>query len=123
LTYDEFNEYCESLTATSHVVQWGDAHVWKVGTKVFAIGGWEKLGEPAFTFKATEADYFSLQDEPGFRAAPYMASRGMKWLQIYDGSEVSDEDIRHYLDKSYRIVSSSLTKKMQKALGLDESKA
>ncbi|MCR6659935.1 MAG: hypothetical protein NVV72_11555 [Asticcacaulis sp.] len=22
------------------VVQWGGAHVWKVGGKVFAIGGW-----------------------------------------------------------------------------------
>ncbi len=28
-----------SLPATTHVVQWGGAHVWKVGGKVFAVGG------------------------------------------------------------------------------------
>ena len=37
---DGFNDYCESLPATTYVVQWGDAHVWKVGGKVFAIAGW-----------------------------------------------------------------------------------
>ena len=43
MTYEEFNLFCRSLPATSHVVQWGGAHVWKVGGKVFAIGGWEKV--------------------------------------------------------------------------------
>jgi predicted DNA-binding protein (MmcQ/YjbR family) len=29
----EYNDFCGSLEATSHVVQWGGAHVWKVGGK------------------------------------------------------------------------------------------
>jgi predicted DNA-binding protein (MmcQ/YjbR family) len=33
----EYNAFCGSFEATSHVVQWGGAHVWKVGGKVFAI--------------------------------------------------------------------------------------
>ena len=43
MTYDEFNEFCSALPATSHVIQWGESHVWKVGEKVFAIGGWGVL--------------------------------------------------------------------------------
>ena len=35
---DEFNEFCRSRTAATHVIQWGDAHVWKVGGKVFGLG-------------------------------------------------------------------------------------
>ena len=41
MTPDEYNRFCASLHATTHVVQWGGAHVWKVGGKVFAIGGWD----------------------------------------------------------------------------------
>src|SRR3546814_12828317 len=35
---EAFNAYCASLPATTHVVQWGGADVWKVGGKVFALG-------------------------------------------------------------------------------------
>ncbi len=39
MTRDEFDSYCASLPHVTHVVQWGDASVWKIGGKVFAIGG------------------------------------------------------------------------------------
>ena len=125
MTYDEFNKYCSSLPATSHVIQWGKAHVWKVGGKsggkVFAIGGWEKLDQPAFTFKASAHNFDILQEQPGFRPAPYMASRGMKWIQQYDAPAATDETLRYYLQESHRMVSLGLTKKLQKELGLNQN--
>ena len=45
MTRDEFNAFCKGLCATSHVVQWGGADVWKVGGKVFAIG-WAEGDKP-----------------------------------------------------------------------------
>ncbi|HFG2011216.1 TPA: MmcQ/YjbR family DNA-binding protein, partial [Vibrio cholerae] len=30
MNYSEFNEFCGSFPATSHVVQWGNSDVWKV---------------------------------------------------------------------------------------------
>ena len=42
MIYEEFNNLCKSLPATTYVVQWGDSHVWKVGGKVFAIGAWSQ---------------------------------------------------------------------------------
>ena len=122
MTYEEFNAFCRSLSATTYVVQWGNSHVWKVGGKVFAIGGWEKVEEPAFTFKASEYDFLLLQDEEGFRAAPYMAARGMKWLQKYKSTQDNnDEELRYYINESHRIVSLGLTKKLQKELGLNQN--
>ena len=118
LTYDEFNAYCESLPATTHVVQWGGAHVWKVGGKVFAIGGWGD-GEPGFTFKVTEIAFEVLKDQPGLRPAPYLASRGMTWIQHYRRPGLSDAELKGYLAESHRIVAAGLTGKKRRELGLD----
>ena len=118
MTYDEFNEFCGALPATSYVMQWGESHVWKVGGKVFAIGGWAKDNQPAFTFKVSELTFELLREEPGFRPAPYMASRGMKWIQQYEPLE--DDQLKDYLKESHRIVSLGLTKKKQKELGLNQ---
>jgi predicted DNA-binding protein (MmcQ/YjbR family) len=118
MTYEEYNAFCRSLTATTHVVQWGASHVWKVGDKVFAIGGWEKSGEPAFSFKTSDLDYEILKDEPGYRPAPYLASRGMKWIQMFASVDGDNSEIKKHLENSYRIVSAGLSKKKQRELGL-----
>jgi predicted DNA-binding protein (MmcQ/YjbR family) len=120
MTYDEFNEFCGALAATSHVIQWGGSHVWKVGGKVFAIGGWKKADKSAFTFKTSELNYHFLSDQPGYRPAPYLASRGMKWIQQFDVPGTEDDELRYYLEESYRIVSLGLTKRKQKELGLNQ---
>lgn len=120
MTYKEFNKFCRSLPATSYVIQWGDSHVWKVGGKVFAIGGWEKDDKPAFTFKTSELNFHFLSDLSGYRPAPYFASRGMKWIQLYDAPSTEDDELIHYLKESHRIVSLGLTKKKQKELDLNQ---
>jgi len=95
--------------------------VWKVGEKVFAIGGWEKIDKPAFTFKTTRLEFEILKVQPGFRPAPYMAARGMIWIQAYDPTECKDTELKSYLKESHVIVSAGLTKKKQKELGLNQS--
>ena len=121
MTYDEFNAFCASLKATSHVVQWGGADVWKVGGKVFAVGGWDDGGAGRFTFKVSDISYEVLKEQPGLRPAPYLASRGMKWIQHYDQPGLTDEELKDYLRESHRIVALGLTKKKRRELGLDES--
>ena len=120
MTYEEFNTFCASLPATSHVIQWGGSHVWKVGGKVFAIGGWHEDEEARFTFKVSEIAYEMLQEQPGLRPAPYLASRGMKWIQHFEKPGLSDDDLKDYLRESHRIVSFGLSKKKQKELGLNQ---
>ncbi|MGF1741702.1 MmcQ/YjbR family DNA-binding protein [Vibrio profundum] len=120
MTYDEFNEFCQSLPATTYVMQWHYSHVWKVGGKVFAIGGLGPGDLPAFIFKASDNNYAFLSEQSGYKPAPYFASRGMKWIQCYDHSMQIDEDLRYYLQESYRIVSLGLTKRKQRELGLNQ---
>ena len=66
MTLDEYNAFCASLPATTHVVQWGASHVWKVGSKVFAIASeWHGgPGNPYFTFKTSELAFVILGDSP-----------------------------------------------------------
>lgn len=118
MTYDEYNAWCGSLPATTYVVQWGGSHVWKVGGKVFAIGGWERGGEPHITFKVSQIAYEMLKDRPGLRPAPYLASRGMSWIQHCGSPGLPDQDLKDYLKESHRLVAQGLSKKQQRALGL-----
>jgi predicted DNA-binding protein (MmcQ/YjbR family) len=108
MTYDEFDTFCDGLPATHRVIQWGGAHVWKVGDRVFAIGGWSKADknvggrdddgqadvQPAFVFKTSDLSFQILRDQPGLRPAPYLASRGMKWIQRCDSTSMTDDDLR-----------------------------
>jgi len=127
MTQDEYNVFCATLPHTSHVVQWGDSDVWKVGTadkfKMFTVGGLGK-GEPGFsiTFKCGEIAFEFLRDTPGCRPAPYLASRGMKWIQRMTDEGVTDKDLKDYLRESHRLASLNLTNKLQKELGLNQEK-
>ena len=118
MTYDDYNAFCATLPATSHVVQWGGSHVWKVGGKVFAIGGWDDGDEPHITFKVSPIAYEMLQEQPGLRPAPYLASRGLTWIQHYRQDGLSDDDLKAYLSESHRIVAAGLSKKKRRELGL-----
>lgn len=119
ISLDEYNAYCASLPATHHVVQWRGAHVWKVGTKVFAIGGWSDCEDLAVTFKCSPQSYDILKEQPGLRPAPYLASRGMKWIQMTSEDTFSVDDLKAYLKESHRLAAQNLTKKMQVELGLE----
>lgn len=120
MTYEEFNAFCRTLPATTYVVQWGGSHVWKVGGKVFVIAGGQD-GEPSFSFKVSEISYEMLKGRPGLRPAPYLASRGLKWIQHFAKPGLSDADLRDYIRQSHVIVSHGLSKKRRAELGLGTS--
>lgn len=118
MTRDEFNQFCGSLPVTNHVVQWGGSDVWKVADKVFAICGWNDGAVPGITFKTSRSDYEMLREIPGLRPAPYLASRGMTWIQRHDNPGLSEDEIRHYITESHRIVASGFSRKKRAELGL-----
>ena len=51
------------------------------------VGGWNRTeGVPAFTFKVSPVSYEILQEQPGLRPAPYLASRGMNYKVLGVGN-------------------------------------
>ena len=119
MTNDEFNAFCASLPAATHVVQWGGSYVWKVGGKVFAIGGGVADGTPRFTFKVSRIAFEVLGERAGLRPAPYLASRGLSWIQQHAAPGLDDGDLRDHLRESYRLVAAGLTRRLRRELGLD----
>ena len=117
MTRDEFNTFCRNLKATTHVVQWGNSDVWKIGGKVFAICGWAEQVD-AFTFKVSDLAFEVLSDQPGIRPAPYLASRGFKWLQHYGEPGLSDTELKTHIRLSYDLIAAGLTKKKRAEIGV-----
>ena len=113
MTLDGYNRFCATLPGATHVVQWGGAHVWKVGGKVFGIAVAGSGEEPYVTFKCTEMAFEVLNALPGLRPAPYLASRGMSWIQRQTGESMDDEALRDYLAASYRQVRAKLPKRLR----------
>jgi predicted DNA-binding protein (MmcQ/YjbR family) len=121
MNYEQFNKFCSLLPVTTYVVQWGNSHVWKVGGKVFAIGGWADNKQPAFVFKTSDLDFGFLTESEGYKPAPYFANRGMKWIQLFNSVKENDDYLKYYITESHRLVSLGLTKIKQKELGLNQS--
>ena len=117
MTRDEFNAYCKNIGPTTHVVQWGNSDVWKIGGKLFAVCGWAE-DEAAFTFKVSDMAFEILPDMDGLRPAPYLASRGMKWIQHYAEPGLSDDELKRHVKASYDMVVAKLTKKLRVELGV-----
>ncbi|MDI7774990.1 MmcQ/YjbR family DNA-binding protein [Asticcacaulis sp. EMRT-3] len=121
MTSEQANAFCAALPASLHVVQWGGADVWKVGNadraKVYAICRMEGDHFTA-SFKVSDMGFEVLRDHPDCRPAPYLASRGMKWIQYYRGDEMRGDDLLGLLAASHDIVAAGLPKKTRAALGL-----
>ena len=103
-----YNKFCGNLPHATSVVQWGDATVWKIGGKVFVIGR-EEDGEIVCSFKVSDMSFDILKDQPGCQPAPYLASRGMKWIQRFSAETLGDGDLKAYIEASYRLVTAGLT--------------
>ena len=116
MNYRQYNDFCKALPATTYVQQWGGAHVWKVGGKVFAIGGWEDRAYPGITFKVTPLSYDMLKTQPGLRPAPYLARA--HWISVATPYALGDEELRELLTRSHQLVVGKLPKKLQVALKL-----
>lgn len=105
--------FAGKLPGISFVDQW-EAHVVKVGDKVFAL--LREGADAAIVLKCTEESFEILTALEGIGQAPYFAKR--KWVEIRAHSPLSPEDIVHYLTRSYELVAGGLTKKLRAELGI-----
>ncbi|SUA99322.1 Uncharacterized protein conserved in bacteria [Pannonibacter phragmitetus] len=114
-TRARYDSFCAALAATTHVIQWEGASVWKVGGKIFAIwSDWK--GTPAVSFKCSDMVYQILSEQPGLAPAPYLARA--KWIQLQDLEAMSEADLFAYIHAAHGLVAAKLTRKLRQELGL-----
>lgn len=113
---DEFNDVCRAMKGTENVVQWGNASVWKVGGKVFAIcSNWGEDTD-GIVLKPSEMAREIWRDAPGVRLAPYLGRAG--WIQIA-GDAMSHEELVSLIEGSYAINAAKLTRKKRAEIGIE----
>jgi predicted DNA-binding protein (MmcQ/YjbR family) len=121
VTPKQFNAFCKSLPHSTHVNQWGGADVWKVGGKMFAVHFPPPDKWAGITFKTSPMSYELLRTQPGLRPAPYLASRGMKWIQWHSDESMGEKDLKAYLKQSYELVFEGLPKKFRTEMTADRN--
>ncbi|MHB0951072.1 MAG: MmcQ/YjbR family DNA-binding protein [Allorhizobium sp.] len=107
-----FDAFAKSLAGVTLVDQW-ESRVAKVGGKVFAL---LTDGEARIVVKVSEESFEILTALDGIEQAPYFAKR--KWIAIASTAPLSEEELRHYLVRSYELVVAGLTKKLRSELGI-----
>ena len=121
MTLEDFRAACAALPAATYACQWGGAHVYQVGGRIFAIAGFARDGgPPAFAFKASEMAYPLLIEEGLAEPAPYLARAG--WVRLAARDALADSELEAYLAQAHALVAARLTRTLRAKLGLDQER-
>lgn len=112
---DGFDAVLADWPGVSFVDQW-DAHIAKVGSKVFCLLG---DNEPRIVIKVTEMGFEMLTALAGVQQAPYFAKGG--WVEIASDAPLEAEELAGYVRRSYALVAKGLTKKLRLELGITDN--
>ncbi|MEQ1768280.1 MAG: MmcQ/YjbR family DNA-binding protein [Devosia sp.] len=107
-----FDKFVLALPGVIVSGQW-EAHVAKVGGKVFAVIG--DNGTP-IVFKVSELSFDGLTSLDGIGQAAYFAKRS--WVSVDKGAELPDADIKAYITEAHRLIAGKLTRKLRAELGI-----
>ncbi|MBR0901753.1 MmcQ/YjbR family DNA-binding protein [Bradyrhizobium liaoningense] len=117
MTPKSFEARCLRLPAVTKVVQWEGTSVFKVGGKMFALGGGFATRSGSYMFKVSNMAYAMLIEHGLARPAPYLARA--KWVQLVSNSAMSDAELTTYLVHAHALIAGKLPRKTRKELGLD----
>ena len=112
MTLDEFDAACAALPAATMVVQWGGAHVHKVGGKMFAIANLSA----GCSFKVSDIAYEAMTEGGMAKPAPYLARA--KWVAFDDLADLDGEEVAGWLANAHALVAARLTRAVKRELGL-----
>lgn len=110
---DWVREFCLSLPHTTEKVQWGDALVFKVGERMYAVISLEP-DETWISFKCSAEEFAALVERPGVIPAPYLARA--QWVALENEGALSREEIRRLLANAHSLIFAKLPKSRQAKL-------
>lgn len=113
---NNFDEFVTTLKSVTLHDQW-HARVAKIGGKFFAaLGGGGGSWIDCLVFKTTPSSYLMMIEQNGIKRAPYTSST---WPAVHKNSDLTDDELKIYIARSYDIVVNSLTRKKRQECGLD----
>ncbi|MBL8343873.1 MAG: MmcQ/YjbR family DNA-binding protein [Rubrivivax sp.] len=107
-----------TLPAATQDVKWGADLVFSVGGKMFCVFLLDEGVAATCSFKVDDDRFLELTGLPGVIPAPYLARA--KWVQVKAGHALTATDLDALVRRSHALVAGSLTKKLQRELGVLE---
>lgn len=120
MNIEQLRKLCLSFPAVTEQIQWGDALLFKVAGKMFAVASLE----PArvwLSLKVTPEGFAELTERPGIIPAPYLARA--KWIALESRDALSPAELALLLRSSYDLVVAKLPRKTREALLQRRSRA
>lgn len=116
MNIEELRDYCLSKKGVSEDLPFDDTTlVYKVMGKMFALT--DTQGDFSMNLKCDPEMAIELRERyPAVQPGYHMNKK--HWNTIYIDGSVSDEDLKTWIDESYRLVVSTLHKKEKHELGL-----
>lgn len=112
---EALQKFCLSLPAVTEDVKWDNDLCFSVGGKMFCV---MSLHAPfKCAFKVPDEDFDELSATDGFIPAPYMARA--KWVLVSKPSILNKKQWENYIQKSYELIKTRLTRKTRKDLGIE----
>ena len=105
---------CRELPSVTEGIKWGSDLCFMVGDKMFCVVLLD--GPVKVSFKVPDEEFAELSNSVGIIPAPYAARH--KWILVEDIKVFSEKKWNHYINQSYNLVKSKLSKKKQAGLGL-----
>ncbi len=110
---EQIRAFCLSLPFATEDIKWKDDLCFSIGNKLFCAGG---LHPPHhFSFKVKEEEFDELVSSPDIVSAPYIGR--YKWVLVQKSTRLTKKQWKHYIQQSYQLVKSKLSKKVLDQLG------
>jgi predicted DNA-binding protein (MmcQ/YjbR family) len=111
MSRDLVNSICAGLPGAEVSDPWGGGHdCWKVGGKMFAVVG---AVRPGVSVKTDSVETAEIMIAAGMaERAPYMHR---SWVHLRE--DAAEEEVRHRLLTSYKLIRAGLPRRVQAALG------
>lgn len=113
MTITEVREICLRFPGVTEDIKWENHLCFNIGGKMFLVTAPDNVPVSA-SFKTSDEDFEMLPNRPGFISAPYMARN--KWIFVDDIKRFSKKDWESYLRKSYDLIVSKLSLKLQRQI-------
>src|SRR5271166_4818177 len=105
MNVDSIRAYCLAFPRATEKLQWGDALCFKVGGKMFAVLGLDRL---RLTFKCTPVTFAELIERENIHPAPYVGR--YKWVELNRLDALRDDEMKELIRRSYDVVAAQAPK-------------
>src|SRR5579864_8086088 len=105
MNVDSIRAYCLSFPGASEKLQWDDALCFKVGKKMFAVLGLDRL---RLTFKCAPETFAELIEREDIRPAPYVGR--YQWVMLDRLDALRDAELQDLIRQSFEMVAAKRDK-------------